>query len=94
NQNNYSPEKAPKIAQQLLAMPEPWLALLEICIQTGILPESPRFEEFNLPFLVEQRGYKIPAAFLTMQWLEQNPETFTAILRTGQDRIHYSGGLS
>ena len=83
----YHRNKALEVARELLSMPGLWMEGFLSYLRTRIVPSLPEYEEFSVTNLVERGRFWVPAAFLTMAWLAEDPETNVPILRQGYDTI-------
>ncbi len=86
---NYEPAKAIMVAKKILKCAPQLLAHFDNWMQTGVLPVI-EVEGFTLERLIAEYQMKPAGAFLTLDWLIDEPETAKQALREGYDQIIYS----
>lgn len=84
---NYQADEAAEVAANLSNMPREWLGRFSEYLKTGDLPTDPEIRGVNVDLLSKSWGMLPPAAFLTMAWIEENPEEALRVLHTQYDKI-------
>jgi hypothetical protein len=83
----YPPERAPAVADQLAALPEPVALAFQQWWADEAGPETLTVEGYTLESLAREHGMNPIAAFLTLGWLRRDPLRATRSLARGHDRV-------
>ena len=84
-QLGYPSRATEEVSQQLQHLQGDLRRALEHWLETGEVELSLKIEGYTIPRLMEEFGMTVPAALLTLDWLQRSPQEALAALEHGID---------
>jgi hypothetical protein len=72
---------------EVLAMQPPIKEAFSRWLDTGTLPDQPKYEGYSAQSLATGQGLQPVAAFLTLDWLATDPEIAKKAISEGYDQV-------